>query len=419
MGATRSTHKAPVLACLWRRKTSALVLLVALLAVLTLGSASLAVSPGIMTLHVIDVGQGDALLLSMPNGQHLLVDGGTVSAGPAVVAYLDQQGVAHLDLIIATHAHADHIGGLPHVISSLPVAAVWADSWDCTSQTCLGFYDSITAQGIPTDTARAGHVFVWGDVQGLVVHPAEPLLASYNDRSVTLRVTYGGVSMLLTGDAEAAAELQMLDRDLPLQAEVLKVGHHGSDTSTTEAFLTAVAPEHAVISVGAGNNYGHPGQAALERLTEAGVEIWRTDLEGDIVVSTDGETLTLVAGSGRRAPPLSWKAYLPIMRGPIPPPDAIQAKAWVSDPEPLQFSTVTVYGSLAEDGQGVAGVPMETVWHYRTTTATCSAKTDSSGVAACTRSIGGATAGYYVRIDVDFLYQGQTYSSATGFTPTD
>ena len=401
------------------RRTPVLLVLVVLLTTLSLGSASRAVTLGILRLHVIDVGQGDALLLSMPNGQHVLVDGGIPSAGPTVVAYLDQQGVAHLDLIIATHAHRDHIGGLTHVIRTLPVDAVWADSWDCTTQTCLDFYASITEQGILTDTARAGDLFAWGDVQGLVVHPAEPLLASYNDRSVTLRVTFGDVSMLLTGDAEAAAELQMLQRDLPLQAEVLKVGHHGSNTSTTANFLSAVAPEHALISVGAGNSYGHPHHAVLDRLTEAGVEIWRTDLEGDIVVSTDGRTLSLAAGSGRRAPPLSWFAYLPIARGPIPPPDPIEVTAWVSDPAPQRYSSVTVYGQITEEGVGLSDVPMETVWHYRTTTATCSATTGPDGVAACTRAIGGATLGHYVRIDATFTYEGRTYSATTGFVPTD
>jgi hypothetical protein len=134
-------------------------------------------------------------------------------------------------------------------------------------------------------------------------------------------------------------------------------------------------------------------------------------------MSTDGITLSLAANSGRREPPLSWMAYLPIAQRPVPPVPPIAASAWVSDPEPPRYSTVTVYGRLTDEGQGVDGVPMEAVWHYRTTTATCTAVTDPDGVASCARAIGGATEGYYVRVDVMFAYQGQTYSATTGFTP--
>lgn len=298
------------------------LLAVFLLAIGPWASASPVAAPGLMTVHIINVGQGDAILLALPGGQRVLVDGGPTAAGPTVVAHLDSLGVTHLDLIIATHGHADHIGGLSHVIRSRPVAAVWADSWDCSTLTCRTFYQSISEQGIVTDTARAGHVFDWGAAQGLVVHPADPLAAHPNDRSVVLLVTYGSVDVLLTGDAEAAAEVQMLSSGLPLAAEILKVAHHGSESSTTPAFLAAVAPRDALISVWASNPYGHPRQAILDRLTASGVEVWRTDLEGSIVVSTDGNSYSMSAESGRRAPPLTWRTYLPIVRAPSRPPAA-------------------------------------------------------------------------------------------------
>lgn len=267
-----------------------------------------------MAVHLLDVGQGDAILLSMPNGQHVLVDGGPAEAGPSIVAYLEQHAVERLDLVVATHAHADHIGGLADVIASVPVAAVWADSWDCTTLICHTFYSSISARGIVTATARAGQLLAWGDVQGLVVHPGEPLSASANDRSVVLRVTYGDVSVLLTGDAESLAETQMLARGLPLQAQLLKVAHHGSDTSSSASFLRAVGAEQALISVGAANPYGHPGQATLERLTASGAEIWRTDLDGAIVATIDGRAYRVAAESGRKYP-REWRAaiHLPLV----------------------------------------------------------------------------------------------------------
>ncbi len=288
------------------------LLAASLLAASTLASASLATAPPTLTAHLIDVGQGDAILLDMPNGQHVLVDGGPISAGPTVVAYLDQQAVEQLDLVIATHAHADHIGGLRHVIESVPVGALWADSWDCTTQTCLALYQGIAAHNIVTDTARAGRGLAWGDVQALVVNPADPLPAEPNDRSIVVRITYGGVSLLLAGDAEAVAEARMLAGGLPLQAQVLKVAHHGSASSSAAAFLEAAAPEQGLVSVGAANPYGHPSAATLERLTDAGAEIWRTDLEGTIVVITDGATLRLYAASGRRSFPHA--VHLPLAR---------------------------------------------------------------------------------------------------------
>ncbi len=277
--------------------------------------SSLGASAPRMVLHLINVGQGDALLLDMPDGQHILVDGGPPQAGPTVVAYLEQQGVQQLDLVIATHAHADHIGGLPYVIAALPVAAVWADSWDCATLTCSRFYEGITQRDIVTGTARAGQVFAWGEVQALVVRPTEPLFSQANDRSVVMRITYDEVSVLLTGDAEAPAEAQMLARGVPLQAQILKVAHHGSDSSSGDVFLRAVAPEQALLSVGEANPYGHPTQATLERLTASGAQIWRTDREGAIVVSTDGKTYRLVAESGRVYPLGHLTVYLPLIRG--------------------------------------------------------------------------------------------------------
>jgi hypothetical protein len=247
------------------------------------------------------------------------------------------------------------------------------------------------------------------------------------------------------------------------------VGHHGSESSTSPAFLEAVAPQHAVISVGH-NAYGHPREPVLQRLAASGAKLWRTDLEGTVVVSTDGRVLTLRADSGRPVAAASQALYIPlVLRSapqaeptptawlptpfptatidmptatpvaptptavtptatpvpptptplpPTPPPgEGVQVSAWVSNETPARYTTVTVYGRITHDGVGVASVPMGTVWHYRTTTPGCSAVTGSDGVASCSRAIGGATADYHVRIDVTFSYLGQEYTATTGFTP--
>jgi competence protein ComEC len=394
-----------------------------------------------MLAHIIDVGQGDAILLELPGhgttpSAQVLVDGGMPQKGPTVVAYLDEQGVEHLDLIVATHPDHDHIGGLPHVLQSFPVQAVWVDGQDCDTLTCQTFDAAMAERGLTPQAVRHGEQHDWGKVQAMVLNPTEPLYASANDNSVVLHLDYGGVGLMLTGDAGTAAEARMMADDLFLEAQVLKVAHHGSKSSSTDAFLTSVQPEKAIISVGAENRYGHPHDEALTRLKQAGATIWRTDLEGTVVVRVDGETgdYHLAAESGRAsAPAIENALFLPLLLYkageavvPTPTPTAtptstpeapIVVEAWVSNETPSQYSTVTVYGRIHQNGLGIPKVPMHAVWHYRTTTSDCGAVSGADGVAACERNIGRASAEYRVRIVVTFTHAGETYVAETGFTP--
>ena len=240
----------------------------------------------------IDVGQGDSCWLHLPNGDDVLVDGGKPQAGPAVVAYLNEHGVADIELMVATHGDADHIGGLIDVLASMPVAEAWLDSQTCTTAMCQEFYQALADNGVVTATVRMGESYSWGEVAALVLNPSEPLYADKNENSVVLRVSYGSVDFLLTGDAETGAENRMLNSGLPLEAEILKVAHHGSSSSSSPAFLSAVSPEVAVISVGP-NPYGHPTEQTLARLQAVGATIYRTDHHGTIVITTDGYTYSL------------------------------------------------------------------------------------------------------------------------------
>ena len=278
-----------------KKKTSTAVFLSFILLVLAyqlIGVALGSPSTTPLTVTFIDVGQGDSSWLHLPNGDDVLVDGGKPQAGPTVVAYLDEHGVTDIELMVATHGDEDHIGGLIDVLASMPVAEAWLDSQTCTTGTCQELYQALRDNGVVTATVRMGESYPWGQATALVLNPSEPLYADKNENSVVLRVTYGSVDFLLTGDAETGAENRMLASGHPLEAEILKVAHHGSSSSSSLAFLNAVSPEVAVISVGP-NQYGHPTEQTLSRLQAAGATIYRTDQHGTIVITTDGSTYSV------------------------------------------------------------------------------------------------------------------------------
>lgn len=245
--------------------------------------------PGNLIVHFIDVGQGDAIWLHLPDGADILVDGGLPQAGPTVVAYLQQNGVTHLDLVVATHGDSDHIGGLLDVLDAMPVYKAWLDSWSCKTVMCNDLYNSLTVNGVFTKLVESGYTYDFGTVTALVLNPSLPRYADENNNSVVVRFTYNAVDILLTGDAESGAEGRMLATGLPLASEILKVAHHGSNSSSTLAFLNAVEPDVGIISVG-DNPYGHPRAEVLLRLLDIGAQVYRTDNSGTIIVETDGNT---------------------------------------------------------------------------------------------------------------------------------
>lgn len=211
--------------------------------------------------HFINVGQGDAIWLALDGGYDILVDGGKASVGPVVASYLQSHGCDRVELLVATHPDADHIGGLPAVLGSIPVTEAWLDLGDCATAACADLRAALLAQGVVTSTVQMGDTFFWGDVTLAVLNPSDPPFADRNNGSIVLRVSHGAVDILLAGDAEAEAEARLIASGLPLDAEILKVGHHGSNSSSTAAFLAAVTPQVAVISVGP-NPYGHPPRSA-------------------------------------------------------------------------------------------------------------------------------------------------------------
>lgn len=249
---------------------------------------------GLLKVHFIDVGQADSIFIQAPDGKAILVDGGNNADGDLVVRYLKDQGVKELAAVVATHPHEDHIGGLDIVTKSFPAAAVYMPAATTTTETFKDFITAVNASRAKRIQAKAGVKLAAGEqVTAQFVAPVGSGYEDLNDWSAVLRLAFGGTSFLLTGDAEAVSEKQMVSSGQELKSTLLKVGHHGSQSSTSAAFLKAVSPKYAVISVGAGNDYGHPDPDTLARLDQAGVKVYRTDEAGTIVATSDGKTITL------------------------------------------------------------------------------------------------------------------------------
>lgn len=250
----------------------------------------------------LDVGQGDCIFLQSPSGNTLLVDGGPESATQTVLDFLDEKGVIGLDAVIASHLHADHIGGLISVIDVYPVGKYYEPPFDAESEVYFQLRDALSENNVTvlSPLASSNSLIDWDrDVEIRILSPYGidyGRVDDFNDTSYILRVTYQNTSLLLTGDATQVAEKLAL-KALPnsyFKADVLKVGHHGSKNSTSTKFLDAVNPSIAVISCGLNNEYGHPNQELLDRLNKRNITIYRTDRDGSITLLLDGTNVKVI-----------------------------------------------------------------------------------------------------------------------------
>ncbi|MEP7060025.1 MAG: DNA internalization-related competence protein ComEC/Rec2 [Actinomycetota bacterium] len=267
----------------WRPPRAAVVAAVALFPVLIWSTALSSGPPSGLTVRFFDVGQGDAALVSTPAGVHILVDGGPDDE--LVATDLAAQGVKRLDVVIATHPHADHIIGLPVVLARFPVGVVLEPGCPDTSSIQADLDTSIGQEHVPVRYPRLGDTFTVGDVRLDVLSPDRCWVETNSDPnndSLVVLLTYRQDTVLLGGEPEEPAQQQLLDEGAPLHAELLKVPHHGAATSLPE-FFQAVAPKIAVISVGP-NTYGHPVPSTIAAIEATGAQVWRTDQHGDIVV---------------------------------------------------------------------------------------------------------------------------------------
>jgi len=245
---------------------------------------------GTLTVHFIDVGQGDSILLDLGDIE-VLIDGGDKS--PGVVSYINDYVNGSLEVMVATHPHADHIGGLIEVLDAFEIDEIWVNGDTSTSQTYSQFVSAVNSEGAMVYEARKGDTIQVGNLIFNVLHPVN-LSGTTNDNSIVLSLSYGQVDFLFTGDAEHEAETSMLAEGIVPDVEILKVGHHGSETASSIQFLQATEPEYAIYMAGQGNSYGHPHEETIINLCEVGAEMYGTDIHGTIVITTDGETYGLL-----------------------------------------------------------------------------------------------------------------------------
>jgi len=297
---------------------------------------------GDLVVHFLDVGQGDSILLQF-HDKTMLIDAGERGMADRIIAYLGDQNVERLDVVVATHAHSDHIGGLGGVISAYPVGEFVDAAQPHSTATYENLLTLVEEKGIPYTAAERGQTIALDpDLEILVLNPAAEPVGDINQNSVVLKVTYNEISYLFMGDAEKPAEESMMEAGLDLDADVLKVGHHASRYGSSAEFLSAVSPAISAISVGAGNDYGHPHEEAVERLEATGSRIYRTDLDGNVVIATDGQALSVTAGG---APSATVTTRLPTATATATPTATVT-------PAPTPLST----------GVSIAGLDLQEEW---------------------------------------------------------
>lgn len=259
-----------------------------------------------MKVHYIDVGQAEATLLEFNDGNEeykILIDTGNWNSSN-VVSYLHAHNVKDIDIIAVTHPHADHIGQLDQILNDFNVEEVWMNGETVNSQIFAASISAIEMNEVDYYEPQVDDVFDIGPVEVSILHP-NTLLRSTNDNSLVLRIQYGEIVFLFTGDSERQAENEMVSIGVNVKAHILQVGHHGSDTSSTDNFLKAVEPEVAIYSAGTGNSYGHPNIETIDRIEAIGAHLYGTDVHGTLLVETDGKTYTVLTSKQGTIPRLS------------------------------------------------------------------------------------------------------------------
>lgn len=242
-------------------------------------------------IHYIDVGQGDSALVQT-NNKNLLIDAGTPDSSESLINYLKNLGIKNIDFVVATHPHADHIGGMQSILKEFNVSYFCAPKVTENTDIFKNMIKALKENNISINILSYSHPIDLGENTKVEIYsPSNNEYDNINNYSSLLKISYGKTSFLFTGDAEAEIEMEVLKLNKDLKSDVLKVGHHGSITSTTDSFLKEVSPKIAIISSGLDNSYGHPSSQILKKLSDNKSEIFRTDEDGTIILTSDGNSI--------------------------------------------------------------------------------------------------------------------------------
>lgn len=250
-----------------------------------------------LKIHYIDVGQADSELIQIDD-KNILIDAG--NNDNMTYDYLKTLGIAKLDYIIATHPHADHIGNMATIIKNFQVDNFYAPKASTTTKTFENMVNALKNKNLKMTVPKVGDSLTIGDAKLTFLAPNSDKYEDLNNYSIVCKLKYGNTSFLFTGDAEDVSEGEILQKQLDIQADVLKVGHHGSHSSTTQEFLDKVNPTYAIISCGKDNDYGHPHKETLDKLNKKGAKVFRTDVSGTIIATSDGSKISFNVGSNSK-----------------------------------------------------------------------------------------------------------------------
>lgn len=297
-----------------------------------------------LEVHFIDVGQGDAILIDLADIE-VLIDGGDRS--PGVVQYLKNYIDGPLEIMVATHPHADHIGGLIDVLAAYQVEQIWYNGEIATSKTYADFISAANAETAQVIQAVRGNTITAGGLDFQVLNPFD-LKGTTNNNSIVLWLSYGEIDFLFTGDAEKEAEASMLVKsDMPVpDVEVLKVGHHGSNTASSSDFLAVTTPETSIYMAETGNSYGHPHQETIQALTNIGVNIYGTDVCGTIIVTTDGQSYKIKTAKQGPTDTDNTKSETEATSTPTTPADSSPTTKEAHEPN-VQITSIFYDGKVA------------------------------------------------------------------------
>jgi beta-lactamase superfamily II metal-dependent hydrolase len=271
-----------------------------------------------MTVSFIDVGQGDSELIQSPSGKVMLIDAGPTDAGSKVVNYLRGQGINTINIVVATHPHEDHIGGMSAVLNGFAVKQFIDSGYPHTTSTYENMLNLIDNKNIPFRTVANGDTIAFDSAVSVqVLNPQATFSDDINQNAIVLKIMYGKNTFLFTGDAGEPIENSYAGN--AGHADILKVAHHGSSTSSGSSFLSKITPSVSVIEVGSGNSYGHPTSATLQRLQQAGSKVYRTDLDGTITITSDGNTYSVdtAKSSGTTSIPMASSTQYQITTQPV------------------------------------------------------------------------------------------------------